>query len=59
MGVMRSYYWAFDTPIVESWIPSEEVRNALEMGANGKTELNEEMRSVLLSSIRSERNIAE
>lgn len=57
--MMRSYYWTFDTPIVESWIPSEEVRNALEMGANGKTELNEEMRSVLLSSIRSERNIAE
>ena len=59
MDMMGSYYWVFDTPIEKSWIASEEVRNALEVGANGKTELSEEMRSVLVFNIRGECTIVE
>lgn len=59
MDVMGSYYWVFDTPIEKSWIASEEVRNALEVGANGKTELSDEMRSVLVSNIRGRCTVVE
>lgn len=59
MDVTGSYYWVFDTPIEKSWIASEEVRNALEVGANGKTELSDEMRSVLVSNIRGECTVVE
>ena len=48
-----SDYWVFSTPIAESWIASEEIRRALETGANAKTVLSDDVKAVLVENIRS------